>query len=112
MTKASKVPGLDGQKMSKSYNNTIKLRDDPERLEKTIRAMPTDPARVRRTDPGEPGKCPVWQFHLIYSSDEIRNWVEEGCTTAGIGCLDCKGPLIDELLKEQNTLIERAQPYR
>ena len=111
LTKASKVPGLDGQKMSKSYNNTIKLRDDPERLEKTIRAMPTDPARVRRTDPGEPGKCPVWQFHLIYSSDEIRNWVEEGCTTAGIGCLDCKGPLIDELLKEQNTLIERAQPY-
>lgn len=111
LTNASKVPGLDGQKMSKSYNNTIKLRDDPERLEKTIRSMPTDPARVRRTDPGEPSKCPVWQFHLIYSSDEVRNWVEEGCTTAGIGCLDCKEPLIDALLKEQNTLRERAQPY-
>ena len=111
LTKASKVPGLDGQKMSKSYNNTIKLRDDPERLEKTLRAMPTDPARVRRTDPGEPGKCPVWQFHLIYSNEEVCNWVEHGCTTAAIRCLDCKGPLIDSLIKEQNTLRKRAEPY-
>jgi tryptophanyl-tRNA synthetase len=111
LTEASKVPGLDGQKMSKSYNNTIMLRDDPARLEKTLRAMPTDPARVRRTDPGDPEKCPVWQFHLIYTDDETRTWVKEGCTTAGIGCLDCKKPLIDELMKEQTQLIERAEPY-
>ncbi len=111
LTEASRVPGLDGQKMSKSYSNTIKLRDDPERLEKTLRSMPTDPARVRRTDPGEPGKCPVWQFHLIYSDDELRSWVEEGCTTAAIGCLDCKEPLIAALQKEQGELRERAEPY-
>ncbi len=111
LTEASKVPGLDGQKMSKSYNNTIQLRDDPRRLEKTLRAMPTDPARVRRTDPGDPDKCPVWQFHEIYSSEETRDWVRDGCTTAGIGCLDCKQPLIDELLKEQEILRERAEPY-
>ncbi len=111
LTKASKVPGLDGQKMSKSYNNTIQLRDDPKRLEKTLRAMPTDPARVRRTDPGDPDKCPVWQFHEIYSSKSTRDWVKDGCTTAGIGCLDCKQPLIDALLKEQKILNERAEPY-
>lgn len=111
LTEASKVPGLDGQKMSKSYNNTIPLRDDPERLEKTVRAMPTDPARVRRTDPGDPDKCPVWQFHEIYSNESTCDWVREGCTTAGIGCIDCKQPLIDELLKEQKTLRERAEPY-
>jgi tryptophanyl-tRNA synthetase len=111
LTKASKVPGLDGQKMSKSYNNTIQLRDDPKRLEKTLRAMPTDPARVRRTDPGDPDKCPVWQFHEIYSSESTRDWVKDGCTTAGIGCLDCKQPLIDALLKEQKILNERAEPY-
>ena len=111
LTEASRVPGLDGQKMSKSYSNTIKLRDDPERLEKTLRSMPTDPARVRRTDPGEPGKCPVWQFHLIYSNDELRSWVEDGCTTAAIGCLDCKEPLIAALQKEQGELRERAEPY-
>ena len=111
LTEASKVPGLDGQKMSKSYNNTIKLREDPVQLEKTLRAMPTDPARVRRTDPGEPGKCPVWQFHLIYSDNDLRAWVEQGCTTAGIGCLDCKKPLIDALLAEQEALVEAAAPY-
>jgi tryptophanyl-tRNA synthetase len=111
LTEASKVPGLDGQKMSKSYNNTIPLRDDPVRLEKTVRAMPTDPARVRRTDPGDPDKCPVWQFHQIYSDETTREWVKEGCTTAGIGCIDCKQPLINELLKEQEVLRERAKPY-
>jgi len=111
LTEASKVPGLDGQKMSKSYNNTIQLRDNPKRLEKTLRAMPTDPARIRRTDPGDPDKCPVWQFHEIYSSESTRDWVKDGCTTAGIGCLDCKQPLIDALLKEQKILNERAEPY-
>jgi len=111
LTAASKVPGLDGQKMSKSYNNTIQLRDDPQRLEATLKAMPTDPARVRRTDPGDPGKCPVWQFHLIYSGDDVRTWVDEGCRSAGIGCLDCKAPLIEAILREQAQLHERAEPY-
>jgi tryptophanyl-tRNA synthetase len=111
LTEASKVPGLDGQKMSKSYNNTIMLRDDPQRLEQTLRAMPTDPARVRRSDPGDPAKCPVWQFHQIYSSDEVRDWVQQGCRSAAIGCLDCKQPLIDEILQEQHELSERAAQY-
>ncbi|MDP6433943.1 MAG: hypothetical protein QF498_00835, partial [Arenicellales bacterium] len=73
--------------------------------------MPTDPVRVRRTDPGDPAKCPVWELHLVYSTEQTRQWVVEGCKSAGIGCLDCKGPLIDELLKEQQELYERAQPY-
>ncbi len=111
LTEAAKMPGLDGQKMSKSYGNTIAMRDDPARVEKVIKGMPTDPARVRRTDPGDPAKCPVWELHLVYASEETRQWVVEGCKSAGIGCLDCKGPLIDELLKEQRELHNRAQPY-
>ncbi len=108
---ASKVPGLDGQKMSKSYGNAIYLRDDPNRIEKSIRSMPTDPARIRRNDPGDPKKCPVFDLHVIYSSEEVREWVCEGCTTAAIGCLECKTPLIDEILKEQRDHAERARPY-
>ena len=108
---ASKVPGLDGQKMSKSYGNAIYLRDDPNRIEKSIRSMPTDPARIRRNDPGDPKKCPVFDLHVIYSSEEVREWVCEGCTTAAIGCLECKTPLIDEMLKEQRDHAERAKPY-
>jgi len=111
LTEAAKMPGLDGQKMSKSYGNTIAMRDDPARVEKVIKGMPTDPARVRRTDPGDPAKCPVWELHLVYASEQTRQWVVEGCQSAGIGCLDCKGPLIDELLKEQRELHNRAQPY-
>jgi tryptophanyl-tRNA synthetase len=111
LTEAAKMPGLDGQKMSKSYGNTIAMRDDPARVEKVIKGMPTDPARVRRTDPGDPAKCPVWELHLVYASEQTRQWVVEGCQSAGIGCLDCKGPLIDELLKEQRELHDRAQPY-
>jgi tryptophanyl-tRNA synthetase len=111
LTHAPKLPGLDGQKMSKSYGNTIAMRDDPARVEKGLRAMPTDPARKRRTDPGEPEKCPVWQLHLVYSDDEVREWVQAGCRSAGIGCLDCKQPLIDKVLAEQQTFRERAQPY-
>ncbi|MBP6583506.1 MAG: tryptophan--tRNA ligase, partial [Chromatiaceae bacterium] len=98
LTKASKMPGLDGQKMSKSYGNTIALRDPPAQVEKALRTMPTDPARVRRTDPGEPAKCPVYQLHQVYSSDETRAWVTEGCRSAGIGCLDCKQPVIEAVL--------------
>ena len=111
LTEASKLPGLDGAKMSKSYRNTISLRDDPARVEKEVRAMPTDPARVRRNDPGDPNRCPVWEFHHVYSTDDTKDWVVQGCRTAAIGCVDCKQPLIDALLKEQAEIAERAQPY-
>ena len=111
LTEASRLPGLDGQKMSKSYCNTIALRDDRDTVTKKIRTMPTDPARVRRTDPGSPDKCPVWQFHLVYSDDVTREWVTKGCKSAGIGCLDCKQPVIDGILKEQEPMRERAQQY-
>jgi tryptophanyl-tRNA synthetase len=111
LTKASKMPGLDGQKMSKSYNNTIALRDDPAKVEKALRTMPTDPQRVRRSDPGEPEKCPVWQFHRIYSDQPVRDWVQQGCRSAGIGCLDCKQPIIDAVLAELAPIQERAREY-
>jgi tryptophanyl-tRNA synthetase len=111
LTQASRVTGLDGQKMSKSYNNVIALRDDPKRVEGALRAMPTDPARVRRTDAGDPDKCPVWQLHLLYTGDDVKQWVQEGCRSAGIGCLECKQPLIDTILAEQAAMEERARPY-
>lgn len=111
LTPASRMPGLDGQKMSKSYGNTIALREDPEIIEKKLRTMPTDPARVRRTDAGNPAQCPVWQLHEVYSNDEVRKWVQEGCTTAGIGCVDCKQPVIDEVLKELAPIRERAVQF-
>jgi tryptophanyl-tRNA synthetase len=111
LTKASKMPGLDGQKMSKSYGNTIALRDEPEHIEKQLKTMPTDPARVRRNDPGDPAKCPVWQFHLVYSSDEVKDWVIEGCKSAGIGCIDCKQPVIDSMLAELKPIQARAREY-
>jgi tryptophanyl-tRNA synthetase len=111
LTEASKMPGLDGQKMSKSYGNTIALREDAVSVTKKIRTMQTDPQRVRRTDPGEPEKCPVWQFHVIYSNDEVQQWVRQGCTTAGIGCIECKQPVIDAVLKEQEPMRERARNY-
>ncbi len=111
LTPASKMPGLDGQKMSKSYNNTISLREDPDAVQEKLRTMPTDPARVRRTDPGNPKLCPVWQLHQVYSNDEVKNWVQEGCTTAGIGCLDCKQPIIEGVLNELKPLQERAREF-
>jgi tryptophanyl-tRNA synthetase len=111
LTAASRMPGLDGQKMSKSYNNTITLREDSESVTKKIRTMPTDPARVRRTDPGDPEKCPVWQLHEIYSTDSTKEWARNGCTTAGIGCLDCKQPVIEGILDELAPMRERAQVY-
>ena len=111
LTQASKMPGLDGQKMSKSYNNTITLREDPASVIKKIRTMPTDPARVRRSDPGDPSKCPLWQFHLVYSDEDTKAWVQQGCTTAGIGCLECKQPVIDAILAEQQPMHERARMY-
>lgn len=111
LTEASRLPGLDGQKMSKSYGNAIALREDKESVVKKIRTMPTDPARVRRTDPGDPEKCPVWQLHQVYSSSDTKDWVMKGCKSAGIGCLECKQPVIDAILKEQEPMRERAQKY-
>lgn len=111
LTKASKMPGLDGQKMSKSYNNTISLREDEASVSKKIRTMPTDPARVRRTDPGNPEHCPVWQLHQVYSGEDTKQWVQQGCRSAGIGCIECKQPVIDAVLAEQKPMRERAQQY-
>ena len=111
LTEASKMPGLDGQKMSKSYNNTITLREDVDSVAKKIKTMPTDPARVKRTDPGDPEKCPVWQLHLVYSDDAKKQWVQQGCKSAGIGCLECKQPVIDAIVAEQQPMRERAQRY-
>ena len=111
LTEAAKMPGLDGQKMSKSYNNTISLRESADSVTKKIRTMQTDPARVRRTDPGDPDKCPVWQFHLVYSDESTKQWVQTGCRSAGIGCIECKHPVIDAVLKEQEPMHERAQIY-
>jgi len=111
LTAASKMPGLDGQKMSKSYDNTIALREEPDAITKKIRTMPTDPARVKRGDPGDPDKCPVWQLHLIYSDDKRKQWVQQGCRSAGIGCLECKQPVIDAVLAELKPMRERAQRY-
>jgi tryptophanyl-tRNA synthetase len=111
LTVASRMPGLDGQKMSKSYNNTITLREEADSVAKKIRTMPTDPARVRRTDVGNPDKCPVWQLHEIYSSESTKEWARNGCTTAGIGCLDCKQPVIEGVLDELEPMRERAKMY-
>ena len=105
------MPGLDGQKMSKSYGNTISLREDPDSVAKKIRTMPTDPARVKRSDPGNPEKCPVWELHKVYSDAERKDWVMKGCTTAGIGCLECKQPVIDAINRELAPMRGRAQPY-
>jgi tryptophanyl-tRNA synthetase len=111
LTKASRLPGLDGQKMSKSYGNAIAMREDPAEVTKKIRKMPTDPARVRRTDPGNPDLCPVWQLHEVYTDEKVHAWVQQGCRSASIGCLDCKQPVIDAILLEQQPIRERAQQY-
>ena len=111
LTESSRLPGLDGQKMSKSYGNAIALREDKDTVTKKVRTMPTDPARVRRTDPGDPEKCPVWQLHQVYSDETTKEWVVRGCKSAGIGCLECKQPVIDAILKEQEPMRERAQLY-
>jgi len=111
LTPVSKMPGLDGQKMSKSYNNVIEMRESPDQVEKKIKTMQTDPARVRLTDPGDPDKCPVWQLHEVYSADDVKSWVRQGCTTAGIGCLECKQPLIECVIKETTEFRENAREY-
>ncbi|MDH5692587.1 MAG: tryptophan--tRNA ligase, partial [Gammaproteobacteria bacterium] len=111
LTEQAKVPGLDGQKMSKSYGNTIFLTESPESVEKKLRTMPTDPARVRLTDPGDPAKCPVWEFHKMYSDESVQTWVQGGCKNAKIGCLDCKQPIIEAVLREQRPIRDRAEEY-
>ncbi|MFI4902612.1 MAG: tryptophan--tRNA ligase, partial [Burkholderiales bacterium] len=111
LTATPRVPGLDGRKMSKSYGNAILLREDPAEVTQKIRTMQTDPARVRRSDPGNPEKCPVWPLHQIYSDKATQDWVVKGCTTAGIGCLECKQPVIDAIIAEQGPMRERAQKY-
>jgi len=111
LTEDSVMPGLDGNKMSKSYGNTITLREDSDSVARKIKTMTTDPARVRRNDPGEPDRCPVFSLHKIYSDDKTRDWATTGCTSAGIGCIDCKKPLIDAILVEQQPMRERAQQY-
>jgi len=111
LTHAPKMPGLDGRKMSKSYDNVISLREPPAEVEKKLRTMPTDPARVHRTDPGNPDKCPVWDFHLVYSDQEKKDWVQNGCRSAKIGCLECKQPIIDAVLAELKPIQERAAEF-
>src|SRR6202158_321934 len=111
LTDTPKVPGLDGQKMSKSYDNAIFLREEPASITTKVRTMQTDPARVRRSDPGNPAKCPVWPLHQIYSDQPTQEWVQKGGTTAGIGCLECKHPVIDAIIAEQLPFHERAQKY-
>ncbi len=111
LTETSKLPGLDGDKMAKSRNNAIAMRDDPAVVTQKVRGMKTDPARARRTDPGTPEKCPVWEFHKVYTDADTRAWVQQGCTTAGIGCLDCKQPVIDAIIREQQPWRERAETF-
>ena len=111
LTEASRMPGLDGQKMSKSYNNVIALREEPDSVARKIRTMPTDPARMRRTDPGDPAKCPMWQFHQTYTDEATHQWVVAGCQSAGIGCIECKQPVIEGVLKELAPIQERARQY-
>jgi tryptophanyl-tRNA synthetase len=111
LTESAKLPGLDGRKMSKSYNNSIFLREEPAAITAKIRPMQTDPARMRRSDPGDPEKCPVWPLHQVYSDKPTQAWVVKGCKTAGIGCLECKQPLIDAIIREQQPIAERAQKF-
>jgi len=111
LTVSSKMPGLDGQKMSKSYANTISLRETPKDVEKKIKTMPTDPARVRRTDPGDPLKCPVWELHQVYTPEHTRRELATGCKTAGIGCIDCKQHIVDAILDELKPIQARVKDY-
>jgi len=109
LTRAPKMPGLDGRKMSKSYDNIISLREENDAISQKIKTMPTDPARVRLADPGNPDKCPVWEFHEIYSDQQTQDWVQQGCRSAGIGCLECKNPIIDAVVNEVEPIRLKAR---
>jgi tryptophanyl-tRNA synthetase len=111
LTETPKLPGTDGQKMSKSYGNVIELREDEDSVSQKVKTMQTDPARVRRTDPGTPEACPVWDLHKVYSDADTQAWVREGCTSAGIGCLDCKGRVIDRIQEELQPIRRRGEEY-
>ncbi len=111
LTKDSKLPGLDGQKMSKSYGNAIAIREDAASIKAKIKTMPTDPARIKLTDKGDPNKCPVFQLHQVYSSPDTQAWAAKGCRNAEFGCITCKQPVIDAILEEQQPMLERAAPY-
>ena len=111
LTPTPKLPGLDGRKMSKSYGNTIGLREEPDSIAKKLKTMQTDPARVRRTDVGDPEKCPVWSLHQVYSDEPTRAWAAAGCRSAGIGCLECKKPLIDKVVADASAMRSRAEEY-
>jgi tryptophanyl-tRNA synthetase len=111
LTQAAKLPGLDGEKMSKSYGNSISMREEPEVVEQQVKKMKTDPARARRTDPGEPKNCPVFSLHQVYSDKSTLKWVTQGCRQASIGCIDCKMPLIEAINKEQEPIRERAKAF-
>jgi len=111
LTQTAVLPGIDGAKMSKSAGNCIGLREDPASIAKKIKTMTTDPARARRNDVGNPDKCPVFKLHVLYSKDDVKEWVKKGCTSAGIGCIDCKKPLTESILAEQKPMLERARQY-
>jgi tryptophanyl-tRNA synthetase len=111
LTPTPKLPGLDGRKMSKSYGNTIGLREDPDSVARKLKTMQTDPARVRRTDVGDPEKCPVWSLHQVYSDEPTRQWAQAGCRSAGIGCLECKKPLIDKVVEDTTAMRDRAREF-
>lgn len=108
LTETARLPGLDGRKMSKSYGNGIAMREEPAVVEAKIRTMPTDPQRARRDDAGEPARCPVWPLHQLYSDEATQRWADQGCRSAGIGCLDCKQPLIEAIQREQAVWRERS----
>jgi len=112
LTASPKVPGLDGRKMSKSYGNTIAMREDPDVVAAKLKTMQTDPARVRRTDPGNPDICPVFELHKLYTDEATRAWAAAGCRSASIGCLDCKAPLIERVVEEVKGMRKRAQEFQ
>jgi len=107
LTEAKRIPGTDGRKMSKSYGNAIYLKDDPETVRQKLRPMLTDPARKRRTDPGNPDVCPVFDLHKAFSPPESQAWAAQGCRTAGIGCLDCKAKLAEHMLERLKEIHAR-----
>jgi len=111
LTAVPRIPGTDGRKMSKSYGNAVYLKDPPEVVRQKLKPMVTDPARVRRTDPGNPEICPVFDLHKAFSTQETRDWAAAGCRTAGIGCLDCKGKLIEHLLKRLEEIHARRPEF-
>lgn len=111
LTQVPKLPGLDGRKMSKSYNNVIYLSDSAETLTQKVKTMMTDPARKRRTDPGDPDICPVFDFHRVYSTEEQQQEVAQGCRTASIGCIDCKKVVIDNMVEALQPIYERRAYY-